>query len=161
LTDQIADARLALESTLDDLTLDVAKAADLRRWVKRYPWPAIGVALVAGFTASHFILSKKRNGNTDLAAANEAAATEDDRDLGHTPPKRRDKTRDDKSSDGWRSAMIAGLFDILRLAVTQLVAASMRQASRPATVEPRPAVDPLPDTTERTPATDAHLRRGP
>ena len=60
LADQIADARLALGSTLDDLTLDVARAADLRRWVRRYPWAAVGTAAVAGFTLAYILTPKRR-----------------------------------------------------------------------------------------------------
>jgi hypothetical protein len=128
LADQISDARLALESTLDDLTFDAARAANLRRWIRRYPWAALGTALVAGFTLGH-IVTKRRN---DVATA-----TTD-----HQPPLQSETgTVAAKSvaqatlsaatprTGGWRTAVLQALFDILRLAVTQFVSASVRQAA--------------------------------
>src|SRR5262245_4375345 len=68
LAGQITDARIALEATLDDLTLDVARVADLRRWIRRYPWLALGSAVVAGFTVAHLVTNRRQNSN---AAAND------------------------------------------------------------------------------------------
>jgi hypothetical protein len=126
LTRQIADARLALESTLDDLTFDMAKAAEVRRWIERYPWATLGVAVVAGFTAAHLFTSSRRRPDDEPTTKNTAAV-----ENAHAAPleHRREPTQEDRPSGEWRAAIVAGLFDILKLAVTQLVAASFRQAS--------------------------------
>jgi hypothetical protein len=163
LANQISDARLALESTLDDLTLDLARAADVRRWVRRYPWAALGTALVAGFTLAHVVTKSKRR---DEAAA--AADTSQEPPAEHVveaaaaKPTKKSPPRQEPAG-GWRTAIINALFDILRLAVTQFVSASVRQAASSAS-HPRPtpshdgsaaaphsSADAGPDATEAHP----------
>ena len=141
LANQISDARHALESTLEDLTLDLASAADLRRWVRRYPWAALGTALVAGFTVAHFAMRSKRSDNS---AGNRepdgrpAAKTVEQFASGQTAK----TSSPTEPPGGWRTAMINALFDILRVAVTQFVTASVRQvASRTPRPQSRPSDD--------------------
>ncbi len=163
LANQISDARLALESTLDDLTLDVARAADVRRWVRRYPWAALGTALVAGFTLAHVMTKSKRRDETPAATDTsqgppdehvvEAAAAKPTR---KSPPTQ-------EPTGGWRTVMINALFEILRLAVTQFVSVSVRQAAshssppRPtanrdgSAAAPHTSADVEPDTTDAQP----------
>jgi hypothetical protein len=115
LADQISDARLALESTLDDLALDISGAANVRRWVRRYPWAALGTALVAGFTLAH-VLTKRRHDSAESKVELPKPMHETTIPAG---------TR----TTGWRSAGLTALFDLLRLVVTQIIAAAVRQAA--------------------------------
>jgi hypothetical protein len=134
LAGQIADARQALEATFDDLTLDLGKAADLRKWVRRYPWPALGAALVAGFTLAHAVKSQRSaKGESDHP---EGRVQSDDSRGGNNHSKER--TRVEQAAVGWRSTLLIGLFDLLRVAVTQFINASFRQASGPAGVRSAP-----------------------
>jgi hypothetical protein len=127
LANQISDARLALESTLDDLTLDLAHAADLRRWVRRYPWAALGTALAAGFTLAYVATKPKRQDHEVSDAGDDAADNEVIEAAAIRPTK---KSRSAKEpATGWRTMLLTALFDILRLAVTQIISASVRQAA--------------------------------
>jgi hypothetical protein len=141
LAEQISDARRAMEATLDDLTLDLARAADLRRWVRRYPWAAVGTALVAGFTVGHW--ATKRRGQRQTApadpvtspihsAAEPAASTQAKAFQTATP------------TPAWRAAAVTALFDLLRLIVTQLVTAACRSAASGAPPKMRPNPDTAP-----------------
>ena len=151
LANQIADARLALESTLDDLTLDLARAADLRRWVRRYPWAALGTALVAGFTLAHVVTKSKRRHDAATTTDEEPAA-ESVNEAAPTKPAKKSQARQ-ASAGGWRTTLISALFEILRLAVTQFISASVRQ-SKSSPVHAGPRADQ--DGSDRDPdASDA------
>jgi hypothetical protein len=155
---QIADARLALESTLDDMTLDLARAADLRRWVRRYPWAALGTALVAGFTVAHIVTKSKRR--------HEAAATTDEQppaervsEAAAAQPVKKSRASHEPVG-GWRAAILYALFDILRLAVTQFVAASVRQAASKASHPHETPGHDGPAATQHSAAGDATAAPG-
>ena len=127
LADQISDARLALESTLDDLTLDLASAADLRRWVRRYPWAALGTALAAGFTLAYVATKPKRK---EEAVRDFDEHADDDEGIEAAPirPTKKSQSQNETTA-GWRAMLLTALFDILRLAVTQIISASVRKAA--------------------------------
>jgi hypothetical protein len=136
LANQISDARLALESTLDDLTLDVARAADLRRWVRRYPWAALGTALVAGFTLAHVVTKSKRREEPAEAPDTDGERPEQGIDEAAADKPEKKQPRQEPAG-GWRTTMLNALFDILRLIVTQFISASVRKAAS-GTPQPRP-----------------------
>jgi hypothetical protein len=48
----VAEAKAALQNAVGDLRNGLASSADLRAWVRRYPWAAVGAAAVTGFAAA-------------------------------------------------------------------------------------------------------------
>jgi ElaB/YqjD/DUF883 family membrane-anchored ribosome-binding protein len=126
LASQIADARVALESTLDDLSLDLTRAADVRRWVRRYPWAALGTAVVAGFTLGHIVARPKRRPDDQPAESSSGHEREE-----RAPASAAPLSPPADAAGGWRTMMLSALFDILRLVVTQVISASVRQARPP------------------------------
>lgn len=150
LADQIADARLALESTLDDLTLDLSQAADVRRWVRRYPWAALGTALVAGFTIGHVITKSRTPAKDELPT--EPAEEPIRRHSSNTSSTTvaGESSARPESSGTWRTMILSALFDILRLAVTQIVSASVRQAASRSAQPHAPAGNDNPEASDTT-----------
>ena len=49
---EVEDAKAALARTLAELKNGLSTSANLRLWVKHYPWAALGAASVAGFAAA-------------------------------------------------------------------------------------------------------------
>jgi hypothetical protein len=49
---EISDARAALSQTVAGLKNGCAASVDVREWIKQYPWAAIGIATIVGFTAA-------------------------------------------------------------------------------------------------------------
>jgi hypothetical protein len=49
---EVADAKAALSKSLAELKLGLTTSADLRQWVKYYPWASLGAAAAAGFAAA-------------------------------------------------------------------------------------------------------------
>jgi hypothetical protein len=63
LAGQEANAKAALQQTLDDLTRNLKVAGDPCLWTKRYPWLSVGIATAAGFVAARAVApSRKRAG---------------------------------------------------------------------------------------------------
>jgi hypothetical protein len=56
---EVADAKAALSHAVADLRNGVKSSADLRLWVKHYPWAAMGAAAVAGFAAATAVTPAK------------------------------------------------------------------------------------------------------
>jgi hypothetical protein len=49
---EVTDAKAALSHSLAELKLGLAESADLRQWVKYYPWASLAAAAAAGFAAA-------------------------------------------------------------------------------------------------------------
>lgn len=126
---QIHDARLALESSLDDLKLDLSRAADLRRWVRRYPWAALGTALAAGFTLS-YVVTKSKQRSKDSPTSDTSPPEEFTGFTAAAAPTRKSSPAQEPPG-AWRGMILSALFDIVRLVVTQIVSATIRQATVP------------------------------
>jgi hypothetical protein len=62
---EVTDAKAALSHSLAQLRLGVANSADLRQWVKHYPWASLGAAVAAGFAAAAAIAPAKDESVTD------------------------------------------------------------------------------------------------
>jgi hypothetical protein len=125
LNQEISDARAALSKTVAGLKNSCAASVDAREWIKRYPWAAMGIATVAGFTVATVV----------------------------TPPP--GVAISEKSSDrassyshalrGRIAAMILGsLFDLTKLLLEGLIIAALRNptvsqkqaAAQPESVDP-------------------------
>jgi hypothetical protein len=52
---EISDAQAALSQTAANILTGCAASVDARKWIKKYPWVAMGVATVAGFTAATIV----------------------------------------------------------------------------------------------------------
>ncbi len=56
LTQQAADATIAMQRTIADIQATAHEVADVRRWTQQYPWYAVGIAAVLGFMAATHVL---------------------------------------------------------------------------------------------------------
>jgi hypothetical protein len=57
LAQQAADAKAAMQHTVDDMKVTVQQAANVRWWTQHYPWYAVGAAAVLGFVAATRVLT--------------------------------------------------------------------------------------------------------
>lgn len=112
LAQQTADAEAALANTLADLKFDLAQAADLSRWVRKYPWISVGAAAVTGFAAASAIVPRPEDG----AAAAGSPAKE--------PPKAERnghaEAQSGKRQAGLSSKLLDTLLDIGKVGMMQL-----------------------------------------
>jgi hypothetical protein len=52
LTQQAADAQIAMRRTVADIQTTVKQVVNVRWWTRHYPWYAVGAAVVVGFVAT-------------------------------------------------------------------------------------------------------------
>jgi len=52
LAQQAADAKTAMQRTVQEMQTTVQQAANVRWWTQQYPWYAVGAAAVLGFVAA-------------------------------------------------------------------------------------------------------------
>jgi hypothetical protein len=116
---EVAEAKSELQSAVAGLTSGLASSADLRAWVKRYPWAATGTAVAAGFAAGTAITSSPRqtldeqlprrttNGQPDAAEMSPCASTAAKRSV---------------VSD----KLMTSLFDLAKFALQSVIVATLR-----------------------------------
>jgi hypothetical protein len=139
LNQEISDARAALSKTVADLKNGCAASVDAREWIKRYPWAAMGVATVAGFTVATVVtppsgvaISEKWS---DLRAKFcHNSSPNSDRASGYSHARR----------GPIATAILGGLFDLTKLLLESLIIAALRNltaSAEPAADQPV-SVDP-------------------
>jgi len=62
---EVTDAKAALSHSLAQLKIGVANTADLRQWVKHYPWASLGAAVATGFAAAAAVTPAQGESITD------------------------------------------------------------------------------------------------
>lgn len=123
---QQAEARHALQVTLRNLKRDLLSAADPETWVQIAPWTTVGVAAASGFAAAAVAVPAR---HSSTAAAPIAPAT-NATDASTAAPLTSDK--------GWGAigaAVSAGVYGVIRLALTEVISSALR-------------MDPLRDSSE-------------
>ena len=62
LAQQAADAKTAMQRTVEDMQRSVQQVANVRWWTQQYPWYAVGAAAVLGFVAATHVGSSTTSG---------------------------------------------------------------------------------------------------
>lgn len=127
LDEQATDAQAAMARTLDDLKREFGQAGDPEKWVKRYPWASIGVAIVAGFAAANVVVPSGRKAERSRA---EVEPEEE-----YAEPPRRAAAQKTRSEPSLWSKALDTLFDIAKVGVMQAVTQSLH-ANAAATAQP-------------------------
>jgi hypothetical protein len=117
-----AATKAALARTLEDLKKSVRTGADLRMWVRRHPWAALGAAAVAGFSAASVVTAKPASKMDSTAHTNGHAD-----DNGHEKP-----------SSPLAATIFASLFDLAKVALEASIAATAPSADTQSQEPPVP-----------------------
>ncbi len=56
---EVEKSRQALTASLNNLMFRLREAKSIERWARRYPWPTVGAAAAAGFTAATIVTPSK------------------------------------------------------------------------------------------------------
>ena len=115
---EVADAKAALGHALADLKSGLSTSADLRLWVKHYPWAALGAAAAAGFAAGAVVTPAPGESLTDKLSKLKPNGRQTRAEEG--APSDRQKT----SNVG--SGLTGSLFDLAKTLVESLIIASVR-----------------------------------
>ena len=126
---EVADAKAALTQSLAGLKLGLTNSADLRQWVKCYPWASLGAATAAGFAAAAAVTPAKGETINDKIAqlrpnGQPTTAPEDS----PSAPTQFNATRRASISD----QLISSVFDLAKVLVQTLIVTTFQ---RPAAEE--------------------------
>jgi hypothetical protein len=118
---EISEARAALSKTVAGLKSVCAASVDPREWIIRYPWAAMGIATLAGFTAAKVVtpapgvsISDKWSELHSKFCANSSPNA--DRSVGYSHAQR----------GSFAATILASLFDLTKLLVESLIIAALR-----------------------------------
>jgi hypothetical protein len=145
LSREIADSKAALLRTSEELRDNLCTTADLSRWVRRYPWAALGVATVAGFSLASVVTPQRGESLSD-----KLSTLAGNRPPGNGPQEEAASPRPAKVTAGpsVSQSFIESLFGLARILVETLVMAAVREAQRQPTVD-RPVADDRPAADDR------------
>ena len=130
---EVADARAALTQSLAGLKLGVTNSADIRQWVKYYPWASLGAATAAGFAAAAAVTPAKGESINDKISRLRRNGQPISADDSATAPTQINSPRRASVSD----QLISSVFDLAKVLVQTLIVATLQ---RPAAAEnPAPA----------------------
>jgi hypothetical protein len=62
---EVERARHALAASVNNLMYRLREAKSIERWARRYPWPTVGAAAAAGFTAATIVTPSKDDSMRD------------------------------------------------------------------------------------------------
>jgi hypothetical protein len=120
---EIADAKAALIHAAADLKDGLSKSADLRPWIQHYPWIALGVATVAGFTAATAITpasAPKDSIGDRLSHLQPNGYGSAHHPISPTPPS------PPPVRAGVTSSLLGSLFDVAKVFVESLIIGALR-----------------------------------
>jgi hypothetical protein len=123
---EVADAKLALIHTTAELKGSLRSGFDLAQWIKQYPWAALGVASVTGFTVATIVTPGPGQSIGDkcsqLSASQGAGNGLEEASL---------KRPDPPVRTSFASSLFGSLFDLAKLLVEGLILAAARAPARP------------------------------
>jgi hypothetical protein len=118
---EVAEAKSELENALAGLKSGVASSADLRAWVKRYPWAALGTAVVAGFAAGTAVAPARNESLQEkisrLATNGQVEATE---------PRAKPTAPEPATRSLIFDKLLTSLFDLAKFAIQSVILATLR-----------------------------------
>jgi hypothetical protein len=140
---EVADAKAALSHALADVKTGLAQSADVRLWVKHYPWAALGAAAAAGFAAAAAVTPAAGQSLQDkfsqLRPSDQSAANETCTNL---PPRA-------AKSSSVTNKLIDSLFELAKVLVQTIVLTLVRNST------PGTKIDRDADTPDHTTTTVA------
>jgi hypothetical protein len=118
---EAADAKAALVNSIADLRIGVLKSADLRAWVKHYPWAAIGTAAVTGFAAATAVTPARGQSLHDKLSTFHANGNSRAAEPATSP-------RESSATGGTavKDKLVSSLFDLAKTAVQTILLATLR-----------------------------------
>jgi hypothetical protein len=119
---EVTEAKADLQNALSGLKSGLTSSADLRAWVKRYPWAALGTAAAAGFAAGTAVTPLPRR-TLEKQLSECSTIGQADREAGATVSPR-------ASAPAKRSVvsdkLITSLFDLAKFALQSVILATLR-----------------------------------
>jgi hypothetical protein len=131
---EIVDAKRALSHALVDLKSGLADSADLRRWVKRYPWAVLGAAAATGFATAAAVTPARGESIKDKLARLRPDGQSPSADRRCSPPPKVEQSETLTVTD----KLLSSLFDVAKVLVQTLIVTAFQ---RPAASEVSASVD--------------------
>jgi hypothetical protein len=132
---EVADAKAALTESLAGLKLGLSNSADVRQWVKHYPWASLGAATAAGFAAAAAVTPAKGESINDKIARlrrNWQPTSADDSPSAATQI---NSPRRTSVSD----QLISSVFDLAKVLVQTLIVSILQRPAAAENPAPSPA----------------------
>jgi hypothetical protein len=137
---EVTDAKAALSHSLAELKLGLTESADLRQWVKYYPWASLGAAAAAGFAAAAAVTPAQGESLKDkLARLKPAVQPNSEEDSKSAPPQTHSAKRASVTDN-----LINSVFDLAKVLIQTLIVATFQ---RPVAAEDR---EPIPAESHAT-----------
>jgi hypothetical protein len=140
---EIADSKSALIRTTEELKENLCATADLTKWVKQYPWAALGVATVTGFTVAAVVTPQPGQTFSDKLSSLLGKQPPDDDSV---PGEAASAARSSKASSGARmsQSLLESLFSLARILLESFIVAAVRgPANQPPPTESRTDQTPV------------------
>jgi hypothetical protein len=118
---EVEDAKQALSHALADLKNGISQSADLRRWVKHYPWAALGAATVAGFAAGAAVAPATGETVSEKLSRLKSNGHESSPAEAERPP---EKPSAERSSV--KTSLMDSLFDLAKTLIQTVLIATLR-----------------------------------
>jgi hypothetical protein len=118
---EIADAKLALIHTTEELKGSLRSSFDLAQWIKQYPWAALGVASVAGFAVATIVTPEPGQSIGD-----KWSQLAHDQSTHNRLDEAKSKSPDRPVRTSFASTLFGPLFDLAKLLVEGLILAAVR-----------------------------------
>jgi hypothetical protein len=164
LNEETAATKQAIADDLERLKSSLADAVDPIAWAKEHPWISLALAVAAGFTAgavlNPFGEPKKQEEPEEEFDGDYASEDYVDEEPPPQQPKRRPRraasrgpARHPSLSASAMSMIFEPLFEMIKVALTSLLVASVKRYTDPLVAEPPPYDDrDAPDTTVANPS---------
>ena len=132
---EVADAKAALTESLAGLKLGLTNSADLRQWVKCYPWASLGAATAAGFAAAAAVTPAKGESINDKIARLRRNGQPTSADESPSAPAQFNSPRRASVTD----QLINSVFDLAKVLVQTLIVATFQRPVAAENPAPAPA----------------------
>jgi hypothetical protein len=135
---EVTDAKAALSHSLAKLKLGLTDSADLRQWVKYYPWASLGAAAAAGFAAAAAVTPAQGESFKDkLARLKPVVPLGSAEDL-KSAPRQSNSSRRASVTDN----LINSVFDLAKVLIQTLIVATFQRPKAAEEREPIPTESP-------------------
>lgn len=131
---EIAESRAALVHTAEELKESLCESVNLSQWIRRYPWAALGVASVTGFTVAAVVTP--RPGQTFGDRLSELVARRSEQVSAPVEPASETQARKASTVRPSRS-ILESLFGLVKLLIETLIVAAIRASASPPIAQQR------------------------
>lgn len=139
--------KMAIRDTLKDVGTDLGAAAKPSGWIRQFPWPSIGVAVVAGLMAAR----KLKKGRCEEALDERAASRRRSRRERRNDERREEREDKPRSPGIFASALSAAMGSLVGM-LRPIIEEALRTAvsSKSASNNGQPAEQPIDTDTSST-----------